>query len=175
MKKEETRQGVIEEAEEGDVGEYLTKEEDGKYSIGLRKKTEEIEDEIETEEFQESGEMKKEGRGLESEEDRNQEGEDMKEEERNPNCENEKMEERNQESEDKKEEGEPDESAKTEEDKKEEGEPEGEEGRENHGYPKAGESRIRNVIMLHRILLLLDNLFRLDQIISQLIPRFKYY
>ena len=58
VKKEETQQGVIEEAEEGDVGEYLTKEEDGKCSIVLRKKTEEIEDEIETAEFQERTEIK---------------------------------------------------------------------------------------------------------------------
>ena len=67
VKKEETRQGVIEEKEEGDIGEYPTKEEDGKCSIALRKKKEEIEDEIDTEEFQESGEMEKEGGGLESE------------------------------------------------------------------------------------------------------------
>ena len=82
VKKEETLQGVIEEAEEGDVGEYLTKEEDGKCSIVLRKKTEEIEDKIETAEFQESGEMKKEGGGLESEDeskkDRNKESQDKK-------------------------------------------------------------------------------------------------
>ena len=57
------RQGVVEEEEveeEGDMEEYLAKREDWRYYIGLRKKKEESEGKVETEELQESEGMKEE-------------------------------------------------------------------------------------------------------------------